>query len=521
MKTILSLLLFLFSFSAFAQIPEPAMLWLKGYGGNDADGIGAAVVKTIDGGFIIGIGTNSFGTIGNIDSFCLLNGYRTIFLNYNSNATTLEWSKCFLTNGDTSLDFIFPNIGGSNVLGGQFNSSNGWGFYICKQDALGNILWSHNYSKGNSPLLYDMIATSDGGYLMVGDVYYTDTNFRVHNSGSLNADIGVLKLDSLGNKVWSRAIGGSNDDNGNKVIEIPGGGYYIVGNTESNDSDCTGKHLNYDAYLVRLDVNGNILWHHDLGGDGADNGNYACADGKGGIIIGGTSSSSNGDVHHYAGGGSDYWALDVDSSNNILWDNCFGGAGNAYVVSICKATDGSIWINGLSNGQGGEIDTVYDVLNGDAWLVHADSAGNFLNAKVLGSTGYDKGTMVYPLSNGSVLAGGFYSDNNGSFDSLTYYGGSDAFLAIFSPATSGIKQINTINNSVKIYPNPANDEVKVETANKNNSEIAITDVLGRIIYGAKLKGEIKIQVTDWKKGIYFVQVISDGGYKEVQKLIVQ
>ncbi len=513
-QSILLCLLLSFGSMASAQIPEPVMLWLKGIGGNGSDILLTPVIKTSDGGFIISYQTTS--TIGPIDTLCSISNPEIIFQKYNSDASILDWSKCYGAGGDSFLIYMFSQNDGGYVLGGEYGPGLGWGYYICKQDALGNILWSHSYSKGNSPLLYDMIATSDGGYMMIGDVYYTDTNFTVHNSGSLYADIGVLKLDSLGNKIWSKAIGGSNDDNGNKVIEALGG-YYIVGNTESFDSDCTGKHLNYDTYLARLDLNGNILWHHDLGGDGADDGNYACPDGRGGIIIGGTTSSSNGDVHHHIGG-YDYWVLDVDSSNTIVWENCYGGHGDEHVNSVCKATDGSIWVAGYSEQKGGEVDTAYG--NDDAWIVHADTAGNFINATVLGSDQADRGMMVYPLSNNSVITGGYYSDSGGAF-SINYYGGGDVFLSIFEPWTSGIKQVTPVKNILQIFPNPANEKVIIEPQQRGSYLVVIADVIGRIIYKADITGNVQITVSEWPRGLYYVEMINEKGYRVVQKLIVQ
>ena len=268
MKKILGLLFIVFSISANGQVPEPSLLSLIVLGGNGSDLVRTQVSSVSDGGFIISFQTNS--SFGPIDSLCSIPNPETIFQKFNADGSILEWSKCIAAVGDSFLIYMFPQVDGGAVFGGEYSGS--WGFYIARHDAPGNIVWSKGFSRGKSAILYDMISTSDGGYIMVGDVYYTDSNFIVHNSGSMNGDIGVVKVDSNGNKQWSKAIGGSRDEEGTKVIEVPGGGYYIVGATSSFDSDCTGKHLNYDVYLARLDANGNIIWHRDLGGDGADNG---------------------------------------------------------------------------------------------------------------------------------------------------------------------------------------------------------------------------------------------------------
>ncbi len=275
-------------------------------------------------------------------------------------------------------------------------------------------------------------------------------------------------------------------------------------------------------YLARLDINGNLLWHRDLGGSG-DDGYY-------GYGIANGSNSKDFDVHHHIGG-YDYWVLDVDSSSNIVWDNCYGGAdSDEFAKTICMATDGSIWLNGNSTVKSGLVDTSYG--RADAWMVHIDSIGNFLSAKVLGSDQQDEGEMIYPLSNGNVIAGGYYSENNGSFSSLGYYdtahtGTTDAFLAIFEPRTNvGEPNISLLNNSIEIYPNPSIGNFKVSLVQSFNYEysVSITDLIGKEIYSGilpKYYNNKTIDTRDWHKGVYFVQVIGENGLKTVKKLLLE
>ena len=520
MKKIFFIFFVLFSYSAFAQ--EPAMLSLKGIGGNNDDQVGSWVTKTQDGGFVIGIGTNSTYGTGNIDSFslCTTSGdYASIFVKYNSDASIVEWSKCYGQNGDSAFGYIFPTNDDGVVLGGEYSTTaSGYGFLIMKEDALGNVLWSHSYSKGNGPLLRDMIATSDGGYIMIGDVYYTDTNFMVHASGSLNADIGVMKLDSLGNKVWSKAIGGSLDEISKAVLEV-GSEYYIVGSTSSDDSDCTGNHGAYDAYVVKLDKNGNILWHRDLGGTGADGADDAVDNGNGELIIAGATNSQDGDVTHPLSLNDQYWTIDIDSNQNIVWDKCYGGGGSyCFPNTICKATDGSIWMAGVSSAIGGGVDTAYG--GEDAWILHTNSAGVFLNAKVLGSSMQDEAYMVYPLSNGSVISGGYYWGNNGSFSSLDYHGYIDIFLAVLSPWTTKVPPTQKTTDILSIFPNPATDFATITKTGNLHSTVEIYNSIGSMVYKTELTDHVTLRVSTWPKGVYCVDVVSEDGGRQVMKLVV-
>jgi type IX secretion system substrate protein len=520
MKKYLSFLFIVFSFSASGQVPEPAMLSLRGVGGSGYDEVGTLAIKTADGGFIIGIGTNSAPGTGNISSYCTLDGERDIFMKYNADGSILEWTKCLQIDGDTSLGYIFPTADGGFVFGGNYNTT-GWGIYICKQDALGNIVWSHGYSRGSNLYLSSMMATDDGGYIIAGESSYVDTNSTIHYGSFTEADIFVMKVDGAGNKVWGKVIGGTGDDNVYSVIAAPNAGCYIVGGTTSNDYDCTGNHGIADVYLARLDSDGNLLWHRDLGGKGADNGHYGYTDGKGGVIIAAVTGSADGDVTYHigTGAGENIWVLNVDSSNNILWNNCYGGGGDCYPNSICKAADGSIWVAGVSSLKYGEMDTAYGGY--DAWFVHADSGGNFINAKVIGSHLDDRGMMIYPLSNGNVIAGGFY-DTLGIAAPDTYYGSDDAFLAVFAPWNqTGVKVLLPINNEVRIYPNPTIEEVTIEVEQRGNYTVAIANLIGKTIYQSNLNGTIQIRVRGWPRGMYFVLVSSEDGFKTTKKLMVE
>jgi len=420
---------------------------------------------------------------------------------------------------------IFPCSDGGNVLGGGFDSNTGWGFYICKEDAGGNIVWSKAYSKGNGSILRTVIQTSDGGYIMAGESNYTDSNVLVHYGSFMDADIWVLKLDSLGNKIWSKAIGGTADERVASIVEIPGAkSYYIIGATASNDYDCTGNHGQYDAYVARLDSNGNIIWHKDLGGTGGDAATFAVADGKGGAILAVDASSTDGDITHPLTS-EFFWVLDIDSSGTIVWDNSYGGGGgDCYPNAICKATDGSIWIAGVTSKQYGQIDTAYG--RDDAWFVHADSVGNFLSARVMGSHLWDEGQMIYPLPNGAVIAGGFY-DTACADISNSWYGEEDAFLVTFSPWPEDVKTSPGLSKGeVTVWPNPAKEGLTLSfsegegTAQVFPADVKIYNIVGQKMYsGMMLENKMNIDISGFCSGVYFVEVNDEYNNKKMVKVI--
>src|SRR5690606_3481456 len=71
-----------------------------------------------------------------------------------------------------------------------------------------------------------------------------------HNMGIVDA--WVLKIDSNGEIVWQRTMGGSDGDEVDSVKEISENEYIAVGFTSSNDGDVSGQHGLIDAWIVKL-----------------------------------------------------------------------------------------------------------------------------------------------------------------------------------------------------------------------------------------------------------------------------
>ncbi len=151
-------------------------------------------------------------------------------------------------------------------------------FLIHKENSIGTVIWSKSFGDGADAILRSMTATDDGNYIMLGEINDTDDDFTIHYGSSGNADIAVIKIDSEGNKLWSKVLGGTGYQWAACVVPAFGGGCFVIGTTNSNDYDCSGNHGgnsgSNDAYLAKLDGNGNLIWHKDLGGIGIDGGKY-------------------------------------------------------------------------------------------------------------------------------------------------------------------------------------------------------------------------------------------------------
>lgn len=485
---------------------EPIMHWLRGYNGNSK--VNNWVSRSADGGVIVNIQATDTG----LDGACTIAGNTSAFLKFSPDASTLMWTRCYRGSfNDSGFFRMYEQPAGDLVLGGECLGPNTHHFLMRKETSAGGLVWRKAYGDGAEALLDEMIPTSDGGYILAGRTFYTDTNFTFHYGIFDQSDVGILRVDSNGDKKWSRVVGGTYDDRPQAVLPAPGDGCYIAGTTFSADNDFAGiNHGGSDCFVIRYDANGSIIWKKCFGGSVGETGATAVPNGKGGLILSGVYYSTDGDRTHFPDYGCRIWIVEIDSMGSMIWDNCYGGGagGNCYPYNICKAADGSIWVGGVSTNSGAQVGTAYG--RDDAWFLHVDSGGNYINSRVLGSSSYDMATMVFPLTNGNVLAGGFYDALDGTFAGMLTHSTwpySSAFLTVFSPQTDAVTTIdNGMQGKVKIYPNPANEFLNIHSSQPIQT-LTVVNILGqKMLQWQGNATETRLDVSQLAVGLYLVAI---------------
>jgi hypothetical protein len=149
-------------------------------------------------------------------------------------------------------------------------------FYLVKIDSLGDTLWTKTYGGSSSDRAYSVQQTADGGYVVAG---YTSS------FGTGLNDFYLVKTDSQGDTLWTRTYGGDGDDIARSVQQAADGGYVLAGSTESFGAG------NSDFYLVKTDSQGDTLWTRTHGGSSHENANCAQQTTDGGYIVAGYSYS--------------------------------------------------------------------------------------------------------------------------------------------------------------------------------------------------------------------------------------
>jgi len=430
-----------------AQVPDT--VWSHTYGGGNTD-IAYSVCETSDGGFIATGYTLSFGA-GQQDAY---------LIKTNSNGDTI-WTRTF---GSSSMDgahFVREAIDGGYVIAGYTESFGGGGknVYLIKTDTLGIVELATTYATPLMDVAYAFCETPDNGYMFVG--------YKNGPSGWVKGDLWILKTDAWLDTVWTKEYGGTGEDYGISIQPTADSGYIIAGSTMSFGAG--GK----DAWLVKIDANGDTAWTKTYGGSLEDVAYGVSVTADSGYII---SGYINGTGAWTAG---DVWLLKTDNLGDTVWTAIYGTSGEDFGFDVYQTTDGGF----VTAGSG----------SGDIWLLRTDQLGDTLWTRKYGGAGTESALALSTTSDGGYIIGGYTT----SFGA----GSQDCWLLRTGPDV-GIEN----NNSTNVIPDclPAT----IITGQLNLPAIdhcRIYDISGRIV-----------DPTAITRGIYFVEVNGTVTHKVVK-----
>jgi len=227
----------------------------------------------------------------------------------------LVWQK---TLGGTQTDRVrsvcsthdngFLVVGSSKSSDGDVSDNNGQSdVWLCKLDNLGNILWDKNYGGSNNDYAFSVARTTDNGFIVAGRTDSTDQDVSGNHGYS---DGWVLKVDINGDLDWAKCYGGTLDDEINSVIQTSNGRYALLGSSRSSDDDVPGNKGDRDFLFMLLDEDGNIEWSKNYGGSATDIGSALIETSDGNYVLCGNTYSNDGDVLGN-NGNNDGWVLQL------------------------------------------------------------------------------------------------------------------------------------------------------------------------------------------------------------------
>lgn len=335
-----------------------------------------------------------------------------------------RFEKAFGGNGKNSAYGAKQTIDKGFIVVGfvKDTSTLGNDIYLVKKDSIGNTQWNKVYGGPNDDEGYAVELTKDGGYILCG---YTNS----FGAGAFDACI--IKINAIGDTLWTKTYGGTRNDYGNAIKQTNDGGYIIAGSTQSFLTGIDSGNV----YLIKTDSLGNVKWTKSFGSN-LTTGSYNTTDAysisetsdKGFIICGYTNA--------FGEPVGDAFLAKTDSVGNIVFTKTYGGKGVDWANSVIITNDGGYMITGA-------ISTDSTSANQDVYLIKTNALGDTLFTASFGGNGEDLGQDIMQTLYGDYLITGY----TGSFGA----GGNDAFLI----------KTNTLGDTIftKLYGGASNDQI--------------------------------------------------------------
>ena len=497
--------------AAIAQ--GPILVWEENLGGTSSD-VATSVSKTPDGGSIVAGYTYSTNgdVIGHISG-------ADVWVTKLSESGTVEWKRIYGGSGDDFAYSIIRDTDGNYVFAGTSNSSNGdiaanlgaFDMWIVKLDASGNVLFSKTLGGSDDDAAFSLVQTSDKGYAMAGETK-SDIIAGIANKGGYDAYI--AKVNNAGTTVFQRLIGGSDDESMKSIAQTSKGDLYAAGETESNNFDVSGNKGGYDFFVTRLQKTGNLVWAKTYGGTTNDNAHSIVAVGKS-VVIAGETESNNGDVPAN-NGSDDFWVLKLNATGTIAFSKVFGGETSDIARSIINTSTGLVVV-GETESASGDVGENYG--NDDYWFVKLNNSGTLQYEQVYGGAITDIAYDVAQLQDGNfILVGASQSEN---VDVTENNGNDDFWVVKLDNPDAKLATTATEAIGLQAYPNPTvNNIVLTSVVEMNN--ITITDMTGKVVFDLQLNNTMaNINMSELANGIYFVSTRKVDGGIETIKVIKQ
>ncbi|NQV18876.1 MAG: T9SS type A sorting domain-containing protein [Armatimonadetes bacterium] len=299
------------------------------------------------------------------------------------------WSNSY---GEIDKEYCYSvnlTTDGGYIMGGYSNSFGAGDndVYLVKTDAGGDVLWTRTYGGIDTDKCKSVQQCSDGGYIIAGET---------NSFGAGNYDVYLIKVDTIGDTLWTRTFGGTGIDRAESVKETTDGGYIVAGNTGSFGAG--GK----DVYLIKTDVNGDMLWTKTFGAIDDEEGHSVILTIDEGYVIAGITES-------FGAGGRDVYLIKTNANGDTLWTSTHGGINDDRGYAVQQCNDGGYIIAGDTKSSGAGLS--------DFFLVKTDSNGGTSWTTAYGGSSIDIGYSLQQDSDGGyIIAGSTQSFNVGYFD---------------------------------------------------------------------------------------------------------
>ena len=199
---------------------------------------------------------------------------------------------------------------------------------LVKLDSLGNEQWSRGYDdpRIQGSTAFGAAEAYDHGFILCGDA----TDY-------MGSYVRLVRTDSLGDTLWTQLLSGPVGPSLRAVCEMPDHGFLAVG------SEYDMAHSRNVVYLVHTDPTGAIDWTRDIAPSDTTAGVEAaalCITADGGYVIAGSIDWSD---------SARIWLVKLDGDADTAWTSVVGGRRREQAVDVWQTPDGGYVIAGTSD----------------------------------------------------------------------------------------------------------------------------------------------------------------------------
>lgn len=356
--------------------------------------------------------------------------------------------------------------------------------FILKIDNSGNFVWVKQIG-GVSNQYGISIAIDSSGNVITSGYFQGSADFdpglgTFEMSVGISFRIFISKLDSNGNFIWAKKMGGGSSDYGYSLALDSSDNIYTTGSFQgTSDFDPGEETFNLsskgssDIFISKLDTSGNFLWAKQIGGTEADSGYNIAVDIIGNIYTTGLFRNT----------------VDFDPGENVF--NLVSNFQEVMFISKLDSSGNFIWAKQIGNLPVGRINSIS----------LDDSENVYL-------TGYFIGTVDFDLGQGTF--------------NLTSNGNADAFILVLGNNTLGTESSIIDLTNVNIYPNPSKGIFIIDSNIDKKINVEILTINGKQIYKSKFTNNLNsFDLSHLSPGIYFAKVFIDDKLKETKKIIIK
>jgi hypothetical protein len=327
-----------------------------------------------------------------------------------ANIPTIDWQKTIGDNNDVAINDVQQTTDGGYILAGyKAISLNNYDYWIVKLNSNADIEWEKTYGGSNPDEVNNIQQTTDGGYIVAGLTFSYDGDV-LNNKG--NSDAWILKLSTNGDIEWQKTYGGSFDDGAKSIQQTADNGYIAVGYTISPDGDIPNNQGSFDAWIIKIATNGNLEWSKTFGGTYHEQMNDIQQTIDDGYLTIGETSSDIANNH----GGFDVWVIKINLNGNMLWQKTYGGSKTDRAKCVQKTNDGYYIIIGYTESSDGDITNLHGL--SDAWVIKIDDLGNISQQTTLATNGNEDVNSVLETHDNNFLIAGISQNTNSSINNI-------------------------------------------------------------------------------------------------------